>query len=177
MTRTQRTQKTSLRRINLRQSLALKRAKVGMLLDGLQDVGNIGSIMRLTNAFATEGTYYLERQQLFGMHKSAVGTQHFETLERIDASQLETFLSKFDKIIAIDNKVAFKTKRFEEMVFHRDSSYLFILGNESNGISLPLLRRADTISTITQYGCVGSLNVAVAAAIVLYEYRKQIGSP
>ncbi len=51
----------------------------------------------------------------------------------------------------------------------------FILGSESHGIPkewLSLLHDAPRIS-ISQYGLVRSLNVSVAASIVLYEYLKQ----
>lgn len=50
-----------------------------------------------------------------------------------------------------------------------------LLGAEETGISLPLLRRADVLARIPMRGGLGSLNVSVAAGIVLYEVVRQRG--
>lgn len=48
----------------------------------------------------------------------------------------------------------------------------FILGNEGEGVSRLLSERADGIISIPMVGHVDSLNVAVAAALCMYEYRR-----
>lgn len=154
--------------------MQLVRSPVSILLDGLHDPGNIGSILRLTNAFAIEGTYYRGKQSLIRIHQAAVGTQHFEKLEQVNEDRLDEFLSSYDKIVAFDNRTGFQSFALEDTVFHLGTKYLFIFGNETNGISIDLLRRSSRIVTITQRGLVGSLNVAIAAGIAVYEYNKQI---
>ena len=51
----------------------------------------------------------------------------------------------------------------------------FILGSEGEGIAAPLLRMADELVFIAQPGTMDSLNVAVAAGILLYETQRQRG--
>ncbi len=48
----------------------------------------------------------------------------------------------------------------------------FILGNEGEGVSRLLSEKADQIASIPMRGHVDSLNVSVAAALFMYEYRR-----
>lgn len=48
-----------------------------------------------------------------------------------------------------------------------------ILGSEEDGVSPPLLKMSEKIVRIPQYGTIGSLNVSVAAGIVLFEAARQ----
>ena len=48
-----------------------------------------------------------------------------------------------------------------------------VLGAEDEGVSEEILRRADHIVRIPQVGAIGSLNVSVAAGILIYEIVRQ----
>ena len=48
-----------------------------------------------------------------------------------------------------------------------------LIGGEGDGLSPPLLQSADTVVSIPMHGAVESLNVAVAAAVLVYEARRQ----
>ena len=54
-----------------------------------------------------------------------------------------------------------------------DGDICLALGNEDRGCSAALLAAADAVAYIPQAGKVGSLNVAVAAAIALAEARRR----
>jgi tRNA (guanosine-2'-O-)-methyltransferase len=47
------------------------------------------------------------------------------------------------------------------------------IGNEDHGLSPAALAACDSVAFIPMMGRVGSLNVATAAAIALYEFRRQ----
>jgi tRNA (guanosine-2'-O-)-methyltransferase len=51
-----------------------------------------------------------------------------------------------------------------------------VLGNEDHGIKRETLSAVEVVAYIPQLGRVGSLNVAAAAAIVLYEFRRRAWS-
>jgi 23S rRNA (guanosine2251-2'-O)-methyltransferase len=53
-------------------------------------------------------------------------------------------------------------------------SVAFVLGGESKGISKELLSKCDNVVRIPMKGRISSLNVGVAAAIVLYERLRQL---
>ena len=49
----------------------------------------------------------------------------------------------------------------------------FLLGNEVYGVYPPLLEAADLVVEIPMYGALGSLNVAVAGVVVMYDYLQK----
>lgn len=53
----------------------------------------------------------------------------------------------------------------------------FIMGNEGAGVSRLLLERADGTVSIPMVGHVESLNVSVASALLMYEYRARLKGP
>jgi len=53
-------------------------------------------------------------------------------------------------------------------------SLALVLGGEDKGISRPVLERADTIVRVPMMGKIKSLNVGVAAAVVMYERMRQL---
>lgn len=50
---------------------------------------------------------------------------------------------------------------------------VLILGSEGKGVSALLRKRSDGMVGIPRYGKIDSLNVSVAAGVLLYEYRRQ----
>jgi len=47
------------------------------------------------------------------------------------------------------------------------------MGSEEDGINDALLKRADHLAAIPMHGKIGSLNVSVAAGVILYEALRQ----
>jgi 23S rRNA (guanosine2251-2'-O)-methyltransferase len=52
---------------------------------------------------------------------------------------------------------------------------LLVLGNEARGLPPDVLAAADTVVSIPMHGAINSLNVAVAAGIVVFEVIRRIG--
>ena len=50
---------------------------------------------------------------------------------------------------------------------------LFIIGGEDKSVSQPIIDKADTLTSIPQFGKVNSLNMSVATAIILFERVRQ----
>ena len=48
-----------------------------------------------------------------------------------------------------------------------------LLGNEGEGLSAETLARADAVARIPMWGTASSLNISVAAGVLLYEIRRQ----
>ena len=67
------------------------------------------------------------------------------------------------------------TEKTKENIYTPDytSATAVIMGSEENGISDPLLKRADHLASIPMKGQIGSLNVSVASGIILYEALRQ----
>ena len=146
-----------------------------VVLDGLQDPGNAGSIVRAAEAFGATGVLFL---------KGAVSPYNAKTLRASAGSLFRIpFLHLMDPALA---RAALQQHRVELYAgvparpgttarsladVDLAASCGLIIGNESRGVSSEL-RSAALDLTIPTAG-VESLNAAVAAGILLYEARCQ----
>ena len=67
------------------------------------------------------------------------------------------------------------TEKTDEWMYKADFTVptAILLGSEEDGISPELLRKADLLAKIPLFGKIGSLNVSVSAAVILYEAVRQ----
>ncbi|XAR54608.1 tRNA (guanosine(18)-2'-O)-methyltransferase [Bertholletia excelsa] len=128
---------------------------------------NVGTLARSATAFGVSELILVGRRDFnaFGSHGSTshLRLRHFHSLS--DARQ---FLKERDCDICgveiTDNAVAVNQHPFKK-------STAFLLGNEGTGLSAKECEICDFFVYIPQYGCgTGSLNVTVAASIVLHHF-------
>jgi len=140
-----------------------------VVLDRLQDPGNIGTIIRTADAagyslvVAMKGTADVFSPKVV---RAAAGS-----LFRVPV----VFMDDYDELAAFvkaaGGKLAatcFDTDRYYYDVDQTKNTAL-IIGNECNGIAPELIERADVKIKIPMAGTIESLNAAVAAAILMYE--------
>jgi len=139
-------------------------------LDGIQDPGNAGAIIRSAEAFGATGAVFL---------KGAVSPWNPKTL-RASAGSLfrlpfaisdwETFQAEIQKRgIPLYAAHPRAEKRAAEVPFHQPAAIL--IGSEGQGVPAEHERYATSVRIPTQN--VESLNAALAAGILLYEARRQ----
>ncbi|MCI2155331.1 MAG: RNA methyltransferase [Solobacterium sp.] len=142
-----------------------------LLLDGIQDPGNLGTLIRTAVSFSFDGICCSEETCDFYNEKTIRSTQgalfHIPLI-RTDLNELVPELQKQGvKVIAtaLDASIPFSSlEKSEQMAF--------ILGNEGQGVSKNLQQTADERIRIEMHGF-ESLNVAVAGGIVMYRFRAQ----
>jgi TrmH family RNA methyltransferase len=162
------------RRWTLDQVFALQSLVV--VLDGIQDPGNAGAILRAAEAFGATGAIFV---------KGTVGPQNPKTLRAsagslfrlpyvtgLDASAVCTLLRK-ERVVVYAAMPYTGAEHLAEDVDLRRRCAL-IIGGEGHGIGEELYKLAEYIA-IPTVG-VESLNAAVAAAVLLYETRRQRGA-
>ncbi len=142
-----------------------------LILDGIQDPGNLGTLIRTAVSFSFDAVYCSEACADLYNDKTIRSTQgalfHIPVLRRnledtVKALQAEGF---FVAATALDSSVPMKEiEACEKMAF--------ILGNEGQGVRRELIEAADRSLRIEMNGF-ESLNVAVAGGIIMYHYRKQ----
>jgi TrmH family RNA methyltransferase len=148
---------------------ALRPAAASIVLDRLQDAGNVGSILRSAAAFGVEQVLALKGTAALWSPKvlrAAMGA-HFalalvEGLEPADLDALQIPLVG--------------TSSHADGLVHAVSlpaPCAWLLGHEGQGIDARLQARCATLVRIPQPGGEESLNVAAAAAICLYESARQ----
>ena len=144
-----------------------------VVLDGLKPTFNIGKIYRSAEAFGAHevhliGIDFFDPAPAMGAFKW-VPTQFYHRFTSSYANLLERGYTPFILDPGLGTSVT-QTPLPEKSAF--------VFGHEEYGISFePDLFPEVKRLTIPQYGKSESLNVSVAASIVLYEYIRQHGSP
>ena len=143
-----------------------------VLLDKVQDLGNIGTIIRSCNAFdvdiilCTNGTADVYspkavRATMGGILNTKViyleGIKTIDILKKHGYKIVTTSLNTNNSIDSIN---------FE-------NKYVFVMGNEANGVSKEIEKLSDLLIKIPMSDKIESLNVGVATSIILYEQYKK----
>lgn len=127
---------------------------------------NMGTIVRSANAFGVRTVHIIGRRQW--NKRGAMMTDKY--LEVVYHSDIETFKKHIDgrPLIAIENNV--ESQSVLNLVLPDDVILLF--GSESSGLSSKALTAADQVCHIPQLGSTRSLNVGVAAGVVMWEWSR-----
>lgn len=137
-----------------------------IILDGVQDPGNAGTIVRTADAAGFDGV-------IFG--EGSVDTYNDKVVRSMQGSQfhipiyrgdIKTIIDKFEFIYgtALDNSA----KDFREVP--QTNNVAIILGNEGNGVSQEILENTTHNLFIPILGQAESLNVAIAGGILMYHF-------
>jgi RNA methyltransferase, TrmH family len=136
--------------------------KIVLLLDDIQDPGNLGTTIRIADWFGIKDIVC--SLHTADMYNPKVVQSTMGSLGRVNIlyADLPTWVQQQGavKIFA----AALNGKNLNEIQIKEG---VLIIGNESKGISEALLNRADEKITIPRYGEAESLNAAVATGIIL----------
>lgn len=144
--------------------------KSAIVLDGVQDPGNLGTILRSMLAFGVEQIICSENTVSAWSPKvlrSAMGA-HF-SLKIFENVNLSSVLTDF-KIPTISTSLDAKKTLFEEDL---SGECVWIFGNEGAGVSPEVQKMASKNIIIPHNPKVESLNVAMAATVCLSESYRQ----
>ncbi|MGA9528067.1 MAG: RNA methyltransferase, partial [Terriglobales bacterium] len=152
----------------------LDRATEGPLLAaaGLQDPGNLGTILRSAEAFGAAGVFLLEgtvSPYNWKVLRGSAGSIFRQPFVQISSVELIPLLrNRGVRLLATSSHqgtpLAEANWRLPLAIF---------IGNEGAGLALEIVHQMDETLVIPQSGTVESLNAGVAASIVLYEAAKK----
>ncbi len=140
-----------------------------VVLDRLQDAGNVGNILRSASAFgftqviAIKGTAALWSPKVL---RAGMGA-HF-ALQLVEGASVEAMTTLRMPMLATSSHAA--------RAIHEASlpwPCAWVMGHEGQGVSAALMQRCADTLRIPQPGGEESLNVAAAAAVCLYESARQ----
>lgn len=143
-------------------------------LDGVQDPGNLGTIIRTAVAAGAKGIFLLKGTVDPYNEKCVRSTM--SALCNIPIFE-DVTLSEFYDFIKDNTIKTYVTSLENEKPYHTISypkRTMIILGNEGNGVSREIIEMCDQAITIPMYGDIESLNVSIAAALCMYKVREQI---
>jgi tRNA G18 (ribose-2'-O)-methylase SpoU len=145
---------------------------VMVVLDNIRSMHNVGSVFRTADAFLLQGIYlcgYTPRPPHRDIHKTALGateTVHWQyvptTMEAVQQLKQEGY--QVFAVEQVENSIPLH--RFD-VAAHYPLAVVF--GNEVTGVEGEVLKLCDGSIEIPQLGMKHSLNISVAAGIVLWE--------
>lgn len=143
-----------------------------VILDGVQDPGNIGTIIRTADALGASCIVSLKGTGDIYNSKTVRATMgslfHIPVIATENVEEVyERFKKMNIKIVATSLSASKEPKDID----FKNTAVVF--GNEGNGISKISKSYADYLVKIPMKGMAESLNVAVSAAIILYEAARQ----
>ncbi|MGT2907762.1 23S rRNA (guanosine(2251)-2'-O)-methyltransferase RlmB [Streptococcus dentiloxodontae] len=145
-----------------------------LILDGLTDPHNFGSILRTADATNVTGII-IPKHRAVGV-TPVVAKTSTGAVEHIPIARVTNLSQALDKLKASGFWV-FGTDMdgVPSTQWNTAGKLVLIIGNEGKGISANIKKQVDEMITILMGGHVQSLNASVAAAILMYEvYRNRL---
>jgi 23S rRNA (guanosine2251-2'-O)-methyltransferase len=146
-----------------------------LILDGVTDPQNLGSLLRTAHCLGVNGVIIPEDRAVSvtaTVIKASAGAAYLIPLAReINLSRAIDYLKERGFWIYgadADNGT-------EIDGFHDDGPVGLVMGSEGRGLRPLIRKRCDFLLSIPMAGTVGSLNVSVAAGIILYEILRKQG--
>lgn len=145
------------------------RAPLFLLLEDIQDPGNLGTIIRTCEGAGADGVI---------MSKGTVDIYNPKTIRSTMGSLYRVpflYTQELEKVIKLlqENGIKVYAAHLKGEKFFDEISYegggAFLIGNEGNGLRKETADLADSYLKIPMEGALESLNAAVAAALLLYQ--------
>lgn len=146
-----------------------------VILDGVEDPHNLGAIVRTAHAAGAAAVVIAERRAAGlteTVAKAAAGALEYLPVVRVVniAKSLETLKGLGFWIYGLDERGSASYAQTEY-----NAPTAFVLGGEGAGLHQNTKKHCDVLIRIPMAGAISSLNVSVAAGIVLFEWRKRAG--
>lgn len=148
--------------------------RLALILDGLGTPTNVGSIIRTAAAYSVDKVWLAgptPGPDHGGVARTALGTDRYVELVPVDTTVAAIAAAQADGYRVIGIELAETARPLHEMVLPPD--VCLVVGHEDHGIGKAAITACDELGYLPQLGRVGSLNVATAAALAVYEVRRR----
>ncbi len=148
--------------------------RLALVLDGVQGPFNVGSIVRTAAAERVDCIWYAGASASPinpKVGKTALGTERYVRGIVVDTAAEAIEAARGDGYRLVGLELAERAVPLHEVELGPDTC--LVVGHEDRGINPAVLQNLDAVAYIPQLGRVGSLNVATAAAIGVYEVRRR----
>ena len=169
---------SELNRIDVTSFKSIKKTPLIVVLDNIRSLNNIGSIFRTCDAFLVSKIYLCgitAQPPNRKINKTALGStesvewEYFKSTKKI----IEKLKSKGVKIWSIEQVE--KAKKLHEIEdIDKGIEHAVVFGNEIKGVSQEIIDISNNTIEIDQYGTKHSLNVTVAAGIVVWKFYNSL---
>lgn len=144
-----------------------------VVLDGVEDPHNLGAIIRTAHAAGAGAVVIPERRAANltdVVAKAAAGALEHLPVARVTniSRALEDLKARGFWIYGLDERGA---RDYDQVEYHAPTA--IVLGGEGRGLHEHVRRHCDEVVRIPMEGSISSLNVSVAAGVVLFEWKRR----
>ncbi|HEY6253028.1 MAG TPA: 23S rRNA (guanosine(2251)-2'-O)-methyltransferase RlmB, partial [Candidatus Angelobacter sp.] len=140
-----------------------------IVLDGVEDPHNLGAIIRSAEATGTDGIVIPERRAAgvtATVVKASAGASEYLSIAKVAniGRAVEEIKAHNIWTVGLDQR---GSKSYDQLDYNMDCA--IILGAEGHGLHEHVREKCDYVVSVPMMGKVASLNVSVAAGVVMYE--------
>ena len=169
---------SELNRIDVKSFKSIKKTPLIVVLDNIRSLNNIGSIFRTCDAFLVSKIYLCgitAKPPNRKINKTALGSTNSVEWEYFKSTikLIEKLKSEGVKIWSIEQvERAQKLNDIEKI--DSKQKHAIVFGNEIKGVDQKIIDISENTIEIDQYGTKHSLNVSVAAGIVIWKFYNSL---
>ena len=148
--------------------------RLALILDGVQGPFNVGAIIRTAAAERVDHVWYAGGATTPAnakVGKTALGTDRYLTGDELETTVDAITAARAAGYQIVGIELAEGAGALHELDLQPD--VCLVIGHEDRGIGKDALTACDALAYLPQLGKVGSLNVATAASIAIYEVRRR----
>ena len=169
---------SELNRIDVKSFKAIKKTPLIVVLDNIRSLNNIGSIFRTCDAFLVSKIYLCgitAKPPNRKINKTALGStdsvewEYFKSTIKL----IEKLKSEGVKIWSIEQVERAQKLNYIEKIDSK-LKHAIVFGNEIKGVDQKIIDISENTIEIDQYGTKHSLNVSVAAGIVIWKFYNSL---
>ena len=144
-----------------------------LILDGIEDPHNLGSIIRTAETAGVHGVIIPKRRA--ASVNSTVAKTSAGAVEYVKVARVTNITDAIEKLKKEGLWICGTDIGTEKYYYEQDLTgpIGIVIGNEGNGMSFKVKKACDFLVKIPMKGKIGSLNASVSTGIVIYEVLKQ----
>ncbi|MBQ6226613.1 MAG: RNA methyltransferase [Bacteroidaceae bacterium] len=167
---------TEMGRLSLAEYKASEKQPIVVVLDHVRSLYNVGSVFRSSDAFCIEGVVLCgitARPPHPEIHKTALGAEESVEWKYFEQTEDAVHWLKQQGYTVLAIEQCEGSTMLQDFQRQPGKKYAVVLGNEVKGVQQQVVDLCDGCLEIPQYGTKHSLNVSVAAGIILWHLSKK----
>ncbi len=143
-----------------------------VILDDLQDPGNMGTIIRTLDSANIK--QLIVSKNTVDAYSSKVVRSTMGSIFRVNVIEVENLLDTLNELKQNKFEIITTSLKAKKSIYEVDyNKKVVVIGNEANGVNEEIENNSDYKVKIPMLGKTESLNASVAAGVMIYEYVRQ----
>jgi tRNA G18 (ribose-2'-O)-methylase SpoU len=148
-----------------------------VVAENIHSPANVGLLVRACECFGIKKLYFtgpFSNTDSNRFRKTARAAEKYLSIKQEETSHLLLKQLRSENYHLIACEITDKSTSLHNFKIENCEKIALILGSERHGVTDGTLRLVDEAVHIDQYGRTGSLNIAMALSVVLYEFTNQL---